>query len=95
MIKCGDIDAAGRDISTLFEFCVNLSYVNIYGLCSNLNLNGSVNFSQSSLLYMIEHEAATAAITITLHKAAYARLATDPNIVAALAEHPLVSLASA
>lgn len=94
MIKCGDIDAAGRDISTLFGSCSNLSYVNIYGLCSNLGIGGCSNFSQSSLLYMIEHEAATAAITITLHKAAYARLSTYPDIVAALAEHPLVSLAS-
>jgi hypothetical protein len=44
---------------------------------------------------MIENEAATSAITITLHANAYARLSTDLDIVAALENHPLVSLASA
>jgi hypothetical protein len=44
---------------------------------------------------MINNAAATEAITITLNAYAYARLATDPDIVAALNNRPLVSLASA
>lgn len=60
---------------------------------------GSIKYSpllsKESLLYMIEHEAATEAITITLHAAAYARLATEPDIMEALTNHPLVTLASA
>jgi type IV secretory pathway VirB3-like protein len=51
--------------------------------------------SKESLLYIIENEAVTEVITITLHASAYARLAQDADIVAALNNHPLVSLASA
>lgn len=95
MEKCGDIDAEGRDIVGVFTYCYGLKQVRIKNLASNLDIGRSGAFSKSSLLYMIEHEAATSAITITLHEAAYARLSTDQDIVAALENHPLVSLASA
>lgn len=95
MKRCGDINESAKKPSLKFYNCYLLTDVNINNLGSNQNLSQSLNFSKSSLLYMIEHEAATSAITITLHASAYARLAEDPDIVAALAEHPLVSLASA
>ena len=95
MMKCGDIDASGRDISTIFATCRSLSQVKINNLCSNLDLKTAAPFSGTSLLYMIEHEAATEDITITLHASVYARLAEDPDIVEALSNHPLVTLASA
>lgn len=94
MEKCGDIDAEGRVISYMFGYCYGLKQVKIKNLASNLDMGRSGAFSKSSLLYMIEHEAATSTITITLYAAAYARLSTDPDIVAALENHPLVSLAS-
>ena len=95
MKRCGDINDSVKAHKGNFFSCYLLTYVNINNLNSNYNFDESINFSKSSLLYMIEHEAATSAITITLHEAAYARLATDPDIVAALNNHPLVSLASA
>ena len=64
-------------------------------LAASISLYNAMAISKESILYMIEHEAATEAITITLHAAAYARLSTDPDIVEALSNHPLVTLASA
>lgn len=52
-------------------------------------------FREDCILYMIENEAATSAITITLHADAYARAMANADIVAALEAHPNVSLASA
>ena len=55
----------------------------------------SPNFREDCILYMIQNEAATAAITITLHADAYARAMANADILAALEAHPNVSLASA
>ena len=49
--------------------------------------------SKASILYLIQNSAATSAMVITLHADAYARLAEDADIVAALAEKTNVSLA--
>ncbi len=73
----------------------SLTYFSVKNLKVNAKVSNCFLIHKSSLLYMIEHEAATEAITITLNAYAYARLATDPDIVAALNNHPLVSLASA
>jgi hypothetical protein len=51
--------------------------------------------SKDSLLYCIEKSAPTTAITITLHPDAYARLADDADIVAALEAQPLITLVTA
>jgi hypothetical protein len=64
-------------------------------LAASISLYNAAAISKESILFMIEHEAATSAITITLHADAYSRLSTDPDIVEALNNHPLVSLASA
>ena len=61
----------------------------------SITLSDSPLLSKSSVLYMIENEAATGAITITLHSYAYSRLAEDADIVNALTNHPNISLASA
>ena len=44
---------------------------------------------------MINNEAATSAITITLHASAYARAMADESILAALEAHTNISLAQA
>ena len=44
---------------------------------------------------MIENAVPSSAITITLHPDAYARLADDTDVVAALEAQPLISLVSA
>lgn len=75
--------------------CYSLRYLKIKNLPISISFSTSLHLSKESVLYMIEHEAATKGITITLHASAYARLSIDPDIVAALENHPLVSLASA
>ena len=78
-----------------------VSYCYSLKKCFFRDIRASVDFRRSpilekeSLLYMIENEAAPEVITITLHAVAYARLSTDVDIIAALANHPLISLASA
>lgn len=52
-------------------------------------------FREDCILYMIQNEAATSPITITLHADAYARAMANADILAALEAHPNVSLASA
>lgn len=78
-----------------FNSCKNLRYAMIEGLAISVSLSDARSLSKESLIYIINNESATSAITITLHSAAYARLSTDPDIVAALNNHPLVTLASA
>lgn len=89
----GEINALNKVVS--FSYCHALTEVKIRNLSTNINLSMSAPLSSSSLLFMIENEAATSTITITLYVDAYARLSTDPDIIAALENHPLVSLASA
>ena len=89
------IDFKGSTYTHALSACYGLKKVNIKNLAFGLSLAGQRCISKESVVFMIQHEAATSAITITLHAQAYAILADDPDIVAALAEHPLVSLASA
>lgn len=78
-----------------FSGCESLKFINIYGLKYDISFTTSPLLTTKSILYMIQNEAATSAITITLHADAYARAMASDEIVAALAEHPNVSLASA
>ena len=73
----------------------SLITLKLKGLPLNLDVSSSALLSKESLLYIIENEAATEEITITLHSYTYSRLAEDADIVAALANHPLISIASA
>ena len=82
-------------INNIVEDCTSLFNIDIANLHLSITFKLSPFISKESILYMIEHEAATSAITISLHAAAYARLSTDLDIVEALENHPLVSLASA
>lgn len=75
--------------------CISLRDIKIKNLPISIEFSQSLRLSKESLLFMINNEAATSSITITLHATAYARLSTDPDIVSALENHPLVSLASA
>lgn len=83
------------DYKNMFDNCNQLEYVRLKGVSQNLSLSPSSYLQESSILYMIENEAATSAITITLHADAYARAMANADIVAALQAHPNVSLASA
>ena len=81
--------------TTTFENSYFLKTIAIVELNKNISFHSSGELSVKSVLYMIQNEAATSAITITLHADAYARAMANAGIVAALEAHPNVSLASA
>lgn len=82
------------NISSMFSSCEDLSYFKVKNLkLSCVFRESTYLFSKDSLLYIINNEAATSPITITLATYVYTRLANDPDIVAALAAHPNISIA--
>ena len=81
------------DMSNMFYNCYSLTTANLKNVKLAYQLNSSALLSKDSLLYLINNEAATSAITIKLASYAYDRWATDTDIVAALANHPNISLA--
>ena len=80
-------------IDYMFSNCYSLSCVNLKNVKLAYQLNTVRLLSKDSLLYLINNEAAESAITITLASYAYNRWANDPDVVAALANHPNISLA--
>ena len=82
-------------ISGMFEGCKSLIEVEIYNLAGSISFSDSNLINKKSILCAIQNAAPTSPITITLHPTAYARLANDTDIVAALANKPLVTLVSA
>jgi hypothetical protein len=95
MVDAGCFDFQNtKEYTSPFQSCLRISNLKIRNLHVNILLGNLNLLSKPSMLYIINNEAATEAITITLHANAYARLSTDPDIVAALENHPLVSLAS-
>ena len=92
--KVSALDAsANNDTTQMFAQAVSLEFLNLKNLKKSLSLNTSSLLSKDSLLYIINNEAATEPITITLASYAYERLAEDADIIAALAAHPNISLA--
>ena len=83
------------DVRNIFTECFELVEVRLNSLNKDLSLSSSSLLSKESILYAIANANTTSAITITLHPDAYARLANDADIVAALEAQPLVSLVSA
>lgn len=71
----------------------NVRVAEISGLKFSISFGDASLLEKDSLLYIINNEAATEPITITLQSYAYERLAEDADVVAALANHPNVSLA--
>ena len=79
-------------MSSMFYYCYSLTTANLKNVTKAYQLNNATKLSKESLLYLINNEAATSAITITLASYAYTRLANDADIVAALANHPNISI---
>lgn len=86
---------SATNVNSMLSRCPQLLSVKVIGLCSNLIIKDSPNIEVGSIVYMIQNANPVSAITITLHPDAYARLADDAEIVAALEAQPLVSLVSA
>jgi surface protein len=80
-------------VDYMFNICYSLTHVNLKNAAKDYRLNYSALLSKESLLYLINNEAATSAITIKLARYAYTRLAEDADVVVALANHPNISLA--
>ena len=78
-----------------FANTANIKTIKIQSFKNNVSFKKASMLTSKSILYMIQNEAATSAITITLHADAYARAMANADIVAALEAHPNVSLASA
>ena len=83
------------NILNMFGGCTSLIEAKIYELKGNLSFSSSPIISKDTILCIVQKAAPTSAITVTLHPDAYARLADDAEIVAALEAQPLVSLVSA
>ena len=79
-------------MSSMFLYCYSLTTAKLKNIKLAYQLNNSALLSKESLLYLINNEAATSAITIQLASYAYERLATDSDVVAALANHPNISI---
>ena len=93
-IIIGEFALAEAPTAVAFE-CDLLEEVRLAELKYNVIFKRCPNLSYASILYMITHEVATSAITITLHPDAYARAMADEKILAALEQHTNISLASA
>lgn len=78
-----------------FYYCLKLKHVELKNIKMNLNFAYSCLISKESIIYAVKNAQPTDSITVTLHPDAYARLADDADIVAALEAQPLVSLVSA
>lgn len=78
-----------------FETATNLKEIRLKKIKASVSFKMSTLLSKASILYMIQNEASTSAITITLHPDAYARAMADADILAALEQHTNISLASA
>lgn len=76
-----------------FVGTTSLKEVRLIRLKNSFSFSDSPLLSKDSVLFAIQNSEATGAITITLHADAYARLAEDADIVAALADKTNVSLA--
>jgi hypothetical protein len=77
----------------MFNGCYSLTNVNLKNVKLAYQLNNSALLNKESLLYLSNNSIATSAVTIKLKAYAYTRLANDPDIVAALANHPNISIA--
>lgn len=100
-INCYSLKKLSYDVSNvsnfgfIFDACNSIEYIYFYGLKSSLKISYTSLLQKDSLLYMINNEAATEPITITLSAYCYNKYNTDEDVTAALAAHPNVSLASA
>lgn len=90
-----NVASLGGSLLATFKGASSLTLCKIEKLKKELYLGDSSKISKDSILYTVQKAVPNSAITITLHPDAYARLADDVEIVAALEAQPLVSLVSA
>ena len=79
--------------SSIFSYCRRGRDYFVKGVKMSIDLAGVFILSKESLLYIITNEASTSAITITIASNVYDKYANDPEVLAALANHPNITLA--
>lgn len=84
-----------QNTTSSFSSAINLKVVKLSKLKLDIDFKKSSLLSIKSILYMINNEAATSPITITLHADVYNKCMANADILAALQAHTNVSLASA
>lgn len=95
LTKVPELNVLNAATMPSFNDCFSLTHVQVKNIKMSISFSDSPLLLKESLLYIINNEAATSAITIGLASYAYERLATDVDVVAALTNHPNISLASA
>ena len=84
--------SVNTNTTSMLAQTVSLVHAYLKNLKQSISLNNSALLSKESLLYIINNEAATEPITITLAAYAHERLAEDEDVVAALRAHTNVVL---
>ena len=93
LVSIPQMDTANvTSMAKIFYKCYSLIHANLKNVKLAYDLSTANLLSKESLLYIINNEAATSAITIKLASYAYTRLAEDADVVAALANHPNISI---
>ena len=84
------LNVASADSMLLYNYGIRICYIK--NLRSSIEINKTPFLEKESLVYMIQNAAPTSAITIKLSSYCYDKYKADPDVVAALANQPLVSL---
>lgn len=84
--------SSATSLGQILGYCFNLD-VRIKNLKTSLTINTLFGLTKDNLIYLINNEASTSAITITLASYIYDKYSTDPDVVEALSNHPNITLA--
>lgn len=76
-------------------YCSKLKHIHIKSMKFSHSFSMCANLTIKSILYMINNEAATSPITITLHADVYNKCMANADILTSLETHTNISLASA
>lgn len=90
-INLFDLSSA-TSVGSMFAFCFNLD-VRIKNVKTSLDIKYLYGLKKDDLIYLINNEASTSSITITLASYIYDKYSTDPDVVESLTNHPNITLA--
>lgn len=96
VIDCRVLTGTGAAPDSFYSsFGSNLRDIQLKNIKASCDLSKCSYLTNESILYAVQNETSTSAITFTLHADAYARAIADDDVQAALTAHPNVTLASA
>ena len=84
------LKVTSADSMLLYNYGIRICHIK--NLRSSIEINKTPFLEKESLVYMIQNAAPTSEITIKLSSYCYDKYKADPDVVAALANQPLVSL---